>query len=116
MINTTYVFFAARMVRLAAAVCTVGLLIGYLAISSFASRYGGSTQMILDSKSNETALSSAIAAQESAGLACSDKPALTDVVLFQRDGEDKVVVLTFDQAIKASSASEGWIRKYCTAP
>ncbi len=58
MISTSHVFFAARMVRLAAAVCTVGLLVGYLAISSFASRYGGSTQMILDSKSSETALSS----------------------------------------------------------
>jgi hypothetical protein len=116
MISTSYVFFAARMVRLAAAVCIVGLLIGYLAISSFASRYGGSTQMILDSKSSETALSSAVAAQESAGLACTEKPVLTDVVLFQRDGEDEVSVLTFDQAIKASSAREGWIRKYCSAP
>jgi len=116
MISTSYVFFAARMVRLAAAVCTVGLLVGYLAISSFASRYGASTQMILDSKSNETALSTAVAAQESAGLACSNKPALTDVVLFQRDGEDEVAVLTFDQAMKASSAHEGWIRRYCVAP
>ena len=116
MIGTSYVFMAARMVRLTAAVCTVGLLVGWLAISSFSSRYGASTQMILDSKSNETALSSAVAAQESAGLACSAKPALTDVVLFQRDGEAKVTVLTFDQAIKASSAREGWIRKYCTAP
>ena len=116
MISTTPVFFAARMVRLAAAVCTVELLVGYLAISSFASHYGGSTQMIFDSKSSETALSSAVAAQESVGLACSDKPALTDVVLFQRDGEHKIAVLTFDQAIKASSAREGWIRKYCTAP
>jgi predicted lipoprotein with Yx(FWY)xxD motif len=116
MINTSHMFFAARMVRLAAAVCTAGLLVGYLAISSFTSRYGASTQMILDSKSSETALSTAVAAQESAGLTCREKPALTDVVLFQRDGEDKVTVLTFDEAMKASSAREGWIRKYCSAP
>lgn len=106
------VVVAARMVRIAAAVCAVGLLLGYVAVSSFASRYG-STPMTLDSKSSETALSAAVSTQESAGLTCSEKPALTDVVLFQRDGEDKVTVLTFDEAIKASSAREGWIRRYC---
>lgn len=113
MISMSPVVVAARMVRIAAAVCAVGLVVGYLAVSSFASRYGSTTQMILDSKSSETALTSAIATQESAGLRCTEKPALTDVVLFQRDGEDKVTVLTFDQAIKASSAREGWIRRYC---
>ena len=116
MIGTSHVIVAARMVRLAAAVCAVGLLVGYIAVASFASRYGTSTPMILDSKSSETALSTAIAAQESEGLSCSEKPTLTDVILFQRDGAAKVTVLTFDQAIKASSAREGWIRRYCTAP
>lgn len=113
MISTTPVIVAARMVRVAATVCAVGLLVGYIAISSFSSRYSASTPMILDSKSSETALSTAIAAQETAGLTCSEKPALTDVVLFQRDGENRIAVLTFDQAIKASSAQEGWIRRYC---
>ena len=113
MISMSPVVVAARMVRIAAAVCAVGLLLGYFAVASFASRYGSTTPMILDSKSSETALSAAISTQESAGLTCSQKPALTDVVLFQRDGEDKITVLTFDQAIKASSAREGWIRRYC---
>ena len=113
MISMSPVIVAARMVRIAAAVCAVGLLVGYFAVSSFSSRYGSTTPMILDSKSNETALSTAIAAQESAGLRCSEKPTLTDVVLFQRNGEDEVTVLTFEQAIKASSAREGWIRRYC---
>ena len=116
MISSSLVVVAARVVRVAAAVCAVGLFVGYVAVSSFASRYGTSTPMILDSKSNETALSSAIAAQESAGLTCSAKPTLTDVILFQPEGAAKVMVLTFDQAIKASSAREGWIRSYCTAP
>lgn len=111
--STLLVIAAARMVRIAAAVCAVGLLVGYVAVSSFSSRYGGSTPMNLDSKSSETALSTAISAQETAGLTCSEKPALTDVVLFQRDGQDRIAVLTFDQAIKASSAQEGWIRRYC---
>lgn len=115
MINTSFVV-AARMVRIAATVCAVGLLIGYIAVASFASRYGTSTPMVLDSKSSETALSNAVSMQESAGLSCSEKPTLTDVILFQREGEDEVAVLTFDQAIKASSAQEGWIRRYCSAP
>lgn len=113
MISMSPVVVAARMVRIAAAVCAVGLLVGYLAVSSFSSRYGATTPMILDSKSSETALSTAIAAQESAGLSCSETPSLTDVVLFQRDGVDEVTILTFEQAIKASSAREGWIRRYC---
>jgi len=111
--STLLVIAAARMVRIAAAVCAVGLLVGYVAVASFSSRYGGSTPMILDSKSSETALSTAISAQETAGLTCSEKPTLTDVVLFQRDGQERIAVLTFDQAIKASSAQEGWIRRYC---
>ncbi|MEV7397024.1 hypothetical protein [Aeromicrobium sp. NPDC092404] len=115
MTSTSYVFLAARMVRLAVLVGVAGLLVGYVAVSSFSSRYGA-TPMVLDSKSSETALSAAIATQESAGLACSKKPALTDVVLFQRDGKDTIDVLTFDEAIKASSAREGWIRTYCTVP
>jgi hypothetical protein len=66
MIGTSLVIVVARIVRVGAVVCAAGLLIGYLAIASFSSRYGTSTPMILDSKSNETALSAAISVQESA--------------------------------------------------
>ena len=111
--GTSFVVVAARTVRIAALVCVAGLLVGYLAVASFASRYGASTPMVLDSKSDQTALSTAVAKQESAGLTCSEKPTLTDVVLFQRDGEARVTILTFDQALQASSAREGWIRRYC---
>ncbi|WP_332666997.1 hypothetical protein [Aeromicrobium sp.] len=113
MISMSPVIVAARMVRIAAIVCAAGLLVGYIAVSSFSSRYGASTPMILDSTSNETALSAAILKQESAGLTCTEKPALTDVVLFQREGKDEVDVLTFDEALEASGAREGWIRRYC---
>jgi hypothetical protein len=116
MIGTSHVIFAARLVRLAAAVCTAGLLVGYVAVASFASHYGVSAPMTLDNKSSETALSAEVAKQESAGLTCSEKPALTNVVLFQREGALEVTVLTFDEAIKASNAREGWIRRYCLAP
>ncbi|KAA1397893.1 hypothetical protein [Aeromicrobium ginsengisoli] len=116
MISTSLVFVAARAVRRVALLCAVALVLGYVAISSFSSRYGTSSSIVLDSKSAETALSSAVSAQESAGLSCSDKPTLTNVVLFQREGRREVSVLTFDQAIKATSAHEGWIRRYCSAP
>lgn len=113
MMSMSLVIAAARTVRVIAVACAVGLVVGYIAISSFSNRYGASTPMVLDSKSNETALSTAIAAQKSAGLTCSEKPTLTDVILFQRDGESAISVMTFDEAIKASSAQEGWIRRYC---
>ncbi len=111
--GTSLVIAAARTVRIAAMIGVAGLLVGYIAVASFASRYGASTPMALDSKSDQTALSTAVAVQESAGLTCSEKPTLTDVVLFQRDGEARVTILTFDQALKASGAREGWIRRYC---
>src|SRR5689334_24574942 len=100
--GTTLVVVAARTVRVTAMICVAGLLVGYIAVASFASRYGASTPMALDNKSDQTALSTAVAAQEAAGLTCSEKPSLTDVVLFQRDGDNRVTILTFDQAIKAS--------------
>ncbi|MEJ7635142.1 hypothetical protein [Aeromicrobium sp.] len=116
MISTAPVVVAARLVRIAVAVVTTGLLVGYIAISSFASQYGEATPMILDTKSSDTALAAAISEQESAGLTCREKPALTDVVLFQRGGAAEVTILTFDEAIQASAAREGWVRRYCVTP
>jgi hypothetical protein len=113
MISTSHVIVVARMVRLAAAVSTAGLIVGFIAVSSFASRYGTSTPMTVGTTSTESALSVAVLEQENAGLACTEKPALTNVVLFQREGDTEVGVLTFDEAIRASSAREGWIRRYC---
>jgi hypothetical protein len=116
MITMSYLVASARLVRLAAAVAVVGLVVGFVAVSSFAGRYGSSTPMIMDATSSDTALTAAVRQQEAAGLACSAKPALTDVVLFQREGAEEVTILTFDQAIEASSARAGWIRRYCVAP
>lgn len=111
---STYARVAARLVRLAAAVCVVGLLVGYVAVSSFASRYG-SASPVLDTKSG-MALSVAVLAQKSAGLTCVDEPGRSDVVLFQRVGAAEVTVLTYDDAMRASRAREGSIRRYCSAP
>lgn len=116
MISTSHVVATARAVRITAMLVAVGLLVGFVAISSFWSHYGSATTTVVETRSNDTALATAVLEQEDAGLVCSEKPVLTDVVLFQPDGVDEVMVLTFDQAIKASSAREGWIRSYCATP
>jgi hypothetical protein len=112
--RTAYVVVVARLVRITAVTFAVAMLVGFVALQSFASRYGGSHQsMTMQPADANPALAAAIASQESAGRVCRDKPALTDTILFQRLGESTVRVLSFDQAIAASSAREGWIRSYC---
>ncbi|MGA8987935.1 hypothetical protein [Aeromicrobium sp.] len=113
MISRSHVVAGARVVRLSAAALLVSMVVGFVAVSSFASQYGSRTAVVLDAAGNDTALTAAVLQQRRAGLACTEKPALTDIVLFQRDGVAAVTVLTFDQAIEASSAREGWIRRYC---
>jgi hypothetical protein len=114
MIGTSHIVAAARLVRIAVATFAVAVLVGFIAVESFVGRYGEPQQVqAMDVRSNDTELVSAISAQESTGLTCREEPALTDVVLFQRLGESAVRVLTFEQAVAASTAHEGWIRRYC---
>ncbi|MCW2798835.1 MAG: hypothetical protein JWQ70_307 [Aeromicrobium sp.] len=114
MISTSYVVSAARLVRIAALTFAVALLVGFVALQSFASNYGATHQsLVMRTADANPALTAAIASQQSAGRVCGEKPALTDTILFQRLGESKVRVLSFDEAIAASSAREGWIRSYC---
>lgn len=114
MTSTSYVATAARMVRITALTFAMALMVGFVALQSFASQYGPPHQaLVMQTADANPALARAIAAQESAGRICREKPALTDTILFQRLGESKVRVLSFDQAIAASSAREGWIRSYC---
>ena len=105
---------AARMLRIASLTFAVAVVVGFVALQSFSSQYGGPHEaLVMQTADANPALTAAIAAQESAGRVCREKPALTDTILFQRLGESKVRVLTFDEAIAASSARQGWIRRYC---
>ncbi|AXT85553.1 hypothetical protein C6I20_10360 [Aeromicrobium sp. A1-2] len=113
MISRSHVVAGARVVRLSTTAFAVSTIVGFIAVSTFSSQYGSRATVVLDATSSDTALAAAVLHQQRSGLHCSEKPTLTDVVLFQRDGAAAVTVLTFDQAIKASSASEGWIRRYC---
>lgn len=116
MISTSQVVVTARVVRIAAMTVAIGLLVGFIAISSFSSRYGGAGSPVLEVRASDTALAAAVLEQESAGLVCSDRPVPSQIVLFQPRGSATVQILTFDQAIKASSTRKGTIRSYCTTP
>jgi hypothetical protein len=114
MIGTSYVVATARLVRIASVTFAIALMVGFVALQSFSSRYGEPHQsLVLQTADANPALTAAISSQESAGRVCREKPALTDTILFQRLGESKVRVLSFDEAIAASSRREGWIRSYC---
>ncbi|MDX6278891.1 MAG: hypothetical protein QOJ72_3019 [Nocardioidaceae bacterium] len=112
--STSYVVTAARLVRISSLTFAIALMVGFVALQSFASQYGAPHQaLVMQTADANPALTAAIAAQQSAGRVCRETPALTDTILFQRLGESKVRVLSFDQAIAASSARKGWIRSYC---
>jgi hypothetical protein len=113
MIGAVHIVGAVRLVRITVATFAVAMLVGFVAVHSFVDHYGNPREVTVVDVSSDTALHIAIAAQESAGLTCREEPALTDVVLFQPLGDDVVKVLTFDEAIAASRAREGWIRRYC---
>ena len=112
--STSYVVSAARLVRITALSFAVALLVGFVALQSFATQYGAPHEsLVMQTADANPALTTAISVQERAGRICREKPALTDTILFQRLGESTVRVLTFDQAIAASAARKGWIRSYC---
>ena len=56
-----------------------------------------------------------VAALESQGLSCRSKPALTDSIVFEWNN-DEVGVIDFATALRASSNSDGWVRRYCMPP
>jgi hypothetical protein len=113
MIGNGYLVAAARLVRILVVTYVATLLVGFVAVRSFAGLYGEPRELTVVDVSSDTNLRIAIAAQESAGLTCRETPALTDVVLFQPLGDAAVEVLSFDDAVRASRAGEGWIRRYC---
>ena len=115
MISTSHIAAAARVVRVSAATFVVIMFVAYLSVQAFATHYNEvPTTHTVDAKpATNPALAAAITAQVSRGLTCREEPALTDTILFQALEETEVKVLTFEEAIAASSARSGWIRRYC---
>ncbi len=114
-IRSSHVAAAARLIRVSALVFVATLLVAYVAVQAFASRYNAppSTRNVVSTPATHAALAAAIVEQTSRGLTCRKEPALTDTILFQEVGRTDVQVLTFDQALAASSARTGWVRRYC---
>lgn len=91
------------------------MCVAYIAVQAFASHYNEvpTTRTVVAEPARNTALAAAITEQTSRGLTCREEPALTDTILFQTVEESAVQVLTFEEAVAASSARTGWIRRYC---
>lgn len=114
MISTSYFVASARLVRITALTFAVVLLVGFVALRSFAAQHRAPHgALAMQTAGANPALTAAISSQESAGRVCREKPTLTDTILFQRLGESTVRVLTFDEAIAALSERSGLIRSYC---
>ncbi len=115
MIGTSHVTAVARFIRVCAVTFAAVMLVAYVSVQAFASHYNEAptAQNVVAKPVTNTALAAAIVEQTSRGLTCREEPALTDTILFQALAETEVQVLTFEEAIAASSARTGWIRRYC---
>lgn len=115
MIGTSHVVGAARLVRITAMTFALAILVGFVALQSFSSQYHVPQEaLVMQTEGPSRQLVGAISLQEYAGRHCAEKPTLTDTILFERTDSSAVQVLTFDEAIAASSARQGWIRRYCS--
>ncbi len=111
----THVAAAARLVRVSAMTFVVTMLVAYVAVAAFASQYTEipTTRTVVAQPAEDAALAAAITEQVSQGMSCREEPALTDTILFQAHEHPEVQVLTFDEALAAASADQGWVRRYC---
>lgn len=114
-VGSAHLVAVSRLVRVSALTAVAILFVAYIAVQAFASHYNAvpSTHKVVAQPASNAALAAAITEQVSRGLTCREEPALTDTILFQALEQSEVQVLTFEQAIAASSAREGWIRRYC---
>ena len=111
----TYALGGARVVRALSAGLALSVLVAVVALQAFQAEYGRPTARVATRADVESPqLSAAIAQQGALGRQCSNRPSLADAILFQANGQDEIRVVTFDEALLASSARSGWIRRYCT--
>ena len=115
MIGTSHVTAAARFIRVCTVTFAAIVLVAYVSVQAFATHYNQppTAQTVVARPATNRALAAAIVEQTSRGLTCREEPALTDTILFQALAQTEVQVLTFEEAIAASSARTGWIRRYC---
>ena len=107
---------AAGWIRFSFRAVAVGLVAGVL-VSPIFGVFDG-TQIDMVTRPNPgVAVEEIVAEQQRGGLSCQKEPELTNVVVFQRNAPDGVTpaveVLTFDEALAAARAGDGWVLWYC---
>ncbi len=121
MIRTDTVVASSRYVRLAVATCTVAVVPAILGVQLLTSHLGQTSREVVtaavcqdESCAQSPAVRRTVAVLEDQGLECRAKPGLTDTIVFEWNTTE-VTVVDFATALRASSNSEGWVRRYCMA-
>ncbi|RYJ01676.1 MAG: hypothetical protein EON52_21040 [Actinomycetales bacterium] len=117
----TLVERSARMIRLSVIVAILAVLPMLVALRAFDAAHVQTFDAVVDrscvgachAESPEVATEQA--RLEKTGLVCSSTPTLTDHVVVE-DTEGTVSTLSFDAALRRSSAGDVWVRRYCSAP
>jgi hypothetical protein len=107
-------------VRIAVVTCLVSAVPAVLGFQLFASHLGQTSRDVVSAATcqdgscgqSET-VRRTVAVLEDDGLDCRARPALTDSVVFEWKTTE-VSVVDFATALRATSNSEGWVRRYCT--
>jgi hypothetical protein len=122
MIRTDTVVASSYYVRLAFATCVVAAIPVILGFQLLTSHLGQTSREVVSDASceNESCVQSpavrrTVAVLEDSGLDCRAKPGLTDQIVFEWKTTE-VTVVDFATALRASSNSEGWVRRYCMTP
>ena len=113
---------SSHVVRIAVVTCLVAFVPVVLGFQLFASHLGQTSRDVVSaatcqdgSCTDSAAVKRTVAVLEDDGLACRAEPGLTDHVVFEWRTTE-VTVVDFATALRASSNSEGWVRRYCMSP
>jgi hypothetical protein len=119
MTPTDSVVTSTRYVRLAVVTCVLAVIPAILGFQLLASHLGQTSRDVVNAGAcqdescvQSEAVNRTVAELEDRGLVCRTKPGLTDDVVFEWKTTE-VTVVDFATALRASSNSEGWIRRYC---
>ena len=119
MIRTDTVVASSRVVRTAVAMFVVAAVPAIFVFQMLTSHLGQTSREVVSSAAcqNESCVKSpavlrTAAGLEELGLDCRAKPGLTDRIIFEWKTTE-VTVVDFATALRASSNSEGWVRRYC---
>lgn len=122
MARTDTVVASSRYVRMAMTTCLAAVVPLVLGFQLFTTHLGQTSRDVLDAGEcggdgcvPSPAVVRTVTALESRGLECRTKPGLTDEIVFEWN-DDQVDVIDFASALRASSNSEGWVRRYCMTP